>query len=84
MQDLRGRAYSDDEILDISLTIILLSPARRRALLSAEDPAVWVADYWKRTDPSPDTPENEALEVFRQRAKYLQARFPDTFLNEIP
>lgn len=84
IQDLIRPTYTEDEIQDISMTIILLNAGRRRALLRSEDAVSWITDYWKRIDPSPGTSENEALEVFRQRAKYLNNIFPDIPLNEVP
>jgi len=84
VQDLHRPTYTEDEVRDISLTVLLLNPGRIRALMSSEDPLAWIAEYWERNDPSPDTPENEALEVLRQRARYLNDLFPGLPLNEIP
>lgn len=35
----------------------------------------WLDDFWRRRDPDPDTPENEALIAFRQRIAIADQRF---------
>jgi len=36
--------------------------------------AFWEA-FWKRRDPTPDTPRNEALDEFSQRVRYANQQF---------
>lgn len=51
---------------------------------NTDDVLAWLDTYWMELDPTPDTPENEALEVYRQRVSYLEAQFPDTPFGEWP
>jgi len=71
-----------DRLLDIRIAAFLGTQAERRALRDAEDPVIWLDEYWLKHDPTPGTPENEALQVYRQRAIWLESRFPDTPFGE--
>jgi hypothetical protein len=68
---------------DLDITIQWASPAERRDLVEAADPAAWIEQFWRLWDPSPGTERNELREVLRQRADVLAARFPGTPLAEV-
>ena len=74
----------EDRLQDLRLTAFLAQPGDRRAMHTADDVVAWLDSYWLERDPTPGTPENEALAVYRQRAAYLQRRFPDTPFGEWP
>lgn len=82
-QDIQKRELRDEEIRDVSLTMVLISSAERRALHRADDPVASITEYWSKHDPSPYTSTNEALETFRQRADYLRNRFPDVPISDV-
>ncbi len=69
---------------DLAVTVVWASPAERREMLQAPDPAAWIEHYWDLWDPSPGTEDNELLEVLRQRAEVLATRFPGTELADVP
>jgi len=56
----------------------------RREMRQSEDPIAWLDDFWLQHDPTPSTPENEALQVYMQRAEFLQNRFPELIDAEWP
>ncbi len=84
VQDEPVRVISEQERLDISLTVLLLSKRELSAFNSSLDPVSWIHQYWLKNDPTPDTPENETRRVFRQRAQYLQTRFPNVLISDVP
>ncbi|MFC1529147.1 hypothetical protein ACFL6R_00340 [Gemmatimonadota bacterium] len=84
VQDEPVRTYSEQEHLDISITVLFLSPKELRDFRTSADPVSWIHHYWLSNDPDRETPENEALSILRQRARYLQTRFPDVLLSDIP
>ncbi|MFC1540357.1 hypothetical protein ACFL41_02560 [Gemmatimonadota bacterium] len=75
-EPLPERAVPEERLLDLRLAAFLGTQRERRALRNARDPVVWLDEYWAEYDPTPGTPENELLEVFRQRATWLEALFP--------
>ncbi|MFC1500472.1 hypothetical protein ACFL6T_05595 [Candidatus Zixiibacteriota bacterium] len=81
---LPDRFIPQDRLLDLQIAAFLGSGADRRAMQKAEDPLLWLDEFWLENDPSPGTPENEALLVYRQRATWLQSRFPGTSFGELP
>jgi hypothetical protein len=80
-----GRGRPLEEVLpELVLTATVCSASDRRDLLASDDPDQWIRTWWLQRDPSPGTAENEALDVFRQRAEYLSHRFADVPLSEVP
>lgn len=69
---------------DLQLTVFLADSGTRRAMRSAEDVGAWLDQYWQANDPTPTTPRNEALDVYRQRADWLRDRFTETPFGEWP
>ncbi len=69
---------------EVQLAAYLAGPDERRALRSADDVLEWLENFWKERDPTPATPENELLQVYAQRAAYMEKRFPDTPFGEWP
>jgi GWxTD domain-containing protein len=67
---------------DLQLTVYLADSATRRAMRRAEDIGAWLDAYWLEQDPTPGTPTNEALEVYRQRAAWLQEKMPEIPFGE--
>ena len=74
----------DERLEDFRLTALLAEPSARRSMYNTDDPVAWLDDYWRRLDPTPVTPENEALSVYRQRAAFLLKKFPDVPFGEWP
>ncbi len=72
----------DDRFDDFRLTAFLAQPSVRRSMYTADDVVEWLDNYWQELDPTPGTPENEALSVYRNRAAFLQRKFPDTPFGE--
>jgi GWxTD domain-containing protein len=57
---------------------LLLTPAERRQFLrlgSAEEAERWVADFWARRDPDPETAANELREEVGRRAAAADASY---------
>jgi len=74
----------EERVAEVQLAAFLAEPNERRALRSSDDVQLWLENYWRGKDPTPATPENELLQVYTQRAAYLQRRFPDTAFGEWP
>lgn len=81
---LPSRPIPEERLLDMQIAAFLGTQAVRRSMRNAEDPLVWLDTYWLEHDPTPGTPENEALQVYRQRAIWLESRFPDFPFGEWP
>jgi hypothetical protein len=77
------RILSEEEQFDIELAVALSRPSDLKAMGKAADPAAWAEAFWARQDPDPETAENEALEVFRLRGRWLQTRCPDTLMVDL-
>ncbi len=75
---------SEERMLDLQVALILGDSATRRQARRADDLEGWLDAWWAQRDPSPGTPENEALLVYRARAKYLVTKFPGTPFGEWP
>jgi len=73
----------EERLLDARLAGFLGSPRERARLSRSADPPAALDAFWSKRDPTPDTPENEALAVYRQRGAWLEARFPDTPFGEM-
>jgi GWxTD domain-containing protein len=69
---------------DLQITVFLVDSSTRREMRSAEDIGAWLDQYWQAIDPTPGTPRNEALDVYRQRAEWLRDRFTETPFGEWP
>ncbi len=80
----RAPDVPEDRLQDFRLTAFLAHANERRTMYTTDDIAAWLDSYWQDRDPTPGTPENEALTVYRQRAAFLQQRFPDTPFGEWP
>ncbi len=74
---------STDSAADVPIIAMIASRSEQMGLLAAEDKDAWIEAYWKRNDPSPETPENELRQVLQQRMQYLLLRFPDCDLTEL-
>jgi hypothetical protein len=72
----------DERFDDFRLTAYLVPPSVRRSMYTSDDVVEWLDDYWHDLDPTPDTPENEALQVYRQRVSFLLERFPTISFGE--
>lgn len=72
----------DERLDEFRLTIYLVPPSSRRSMYASDDVEKWLDDYWRDLDPTPDTSENEALQVYRQRASFLQEKFPSVSFGE--
>ena len=44
--------------------------------LPSEQRAQWLEDFWKRLDPTPETPRNESRERHYRRIQYARTHFP--------
>jgi len=75
---------STDRIEQVRLTALLVDGPTLRQMRQSEDLDAWLDDWWQQLDPTPSTPENEALQVYRQRLEFLRNRFPDLIENEWP
>ncbi|MCK4825279.1 hypothetical protein KA005_56550, partial [bacterium] len=72
-----------DELLgDLQIVTLLADTEELSRLHSVDDVQKWLGQFWRRRDPSPSTLENEALEIFRQRARFLRSIYPDTPISE--
>ncbi|MFC1628239.1 hypothetical protein ACFL3H_03900 [Gemmatimonadota bacterium] len=80
---LPDRPIPEERLLDLRIAAFLGTGTERRAMQNAGDPVVWLDEFWSEKDPTPETPENEALQVYRQRALWLESRFPDTSFGEL-
>src|SRR5262249_35730543 len=63
---------------DIPVLEILASPTEKKewnSLRSIDDHARFIADFWKRRDPTPETPENEFRDIFEQRVAFADGTF---------
>jgi len=75
---------SAELMTDVSIIALIGTSADRRGLSRSANPDAWIDAFWTRKDPSPATSENELHGVLRQRAKYLNRRFPNLDLLELP
>ena len=50
--------------------------AELSALADGEPVAAWLAEFWRRRDPTPGTPRNERREEHYRRLRHVLARFP--------
>lgn len=71
-----------DRLSEVQLTAYLAAGRHRAAMRDAEDVGAWLDAYWEERDPTPSTPQNELLDVYRARAEYLSERFPDIPFGE--
>lgn len=46
-----------------------------RSLIASEERAAFINEFWKRRDPTPDTPRNEFQETFVRRAEFADKSF---------
>ncbi len=72
----------DERFDEFRLTAYLVRPSFRRSMYTSDDVERWLDDYWRDLDPTPGTSENEALEVYRQRASFLLEKFPSVSFGE--
>ncbi|MFC1629409.1 GWxTD domain-containing protein, partial [Gemmatimonadota bacterium] len=73
-----------DRIAEVRIAAMISDASTRREMRQSEDPIAWLDDFWQQRDPTPSTPENEALQVYLQRAEFLQNRFPELVDTEWP
>jgi GWxTD domain-containing protein len=69
----RGREY--ERMLE---PLALIADSREMAALRVDDPAEQVRaweEFWRRRDPTPDTPRNEAMLEFFRRVRYADQHF---------
>lgn len=69
---------------EVRITALIADASTRREMRQAEDLGAWLDSYWRQLDPTPSTPENEALQTYFQRSEFLQSRFPELVDNEWP
>ena len=74
----------EERVRDVQLSAYLASPGERRNMRSSDNILQWLEDYWREKDPTPATAENELLQVYIQRAAYLEKSFPETPFGEWP
>lgn len=70
--------YTDKEALDMRERIAVLANDEELARydqLSLELKPYFVYQFWKRLDPTPDTPENELLDAFNERYDYVMKTY---------
>jgi len=81
--ELPTRSVPEERLLDLRLAAFMGNQREIRALQYTNDPVAWLDEYWAKHDPTPGTPENELLEVYRQRATWLESSFPGTPFGEL-
>ncbi len=74
----------EERLGEVQLAAFLAEPDDRRALRAADDVLAWLEGFWRQRDPTPATPANELLQVYLQRAAYVESRFPDAAFGEWP
>jgi len=82
--DLPDQAVPEERLLDLRLAAFLSTQRERRELRNTHYPVAWLNEYWEEHDPTPGTPANELLDVCRQRAVWLETRYPGTPFGELP
>ncbi|MBW1744510.1 MAG: hypothetical protein JRJ47_13940, partial [Deltaproteobacteria bacterium] len=75
---------SAESAIDIPIIALISTSLERRQLARSDNPNAWIEDFWAHRDPSPATSENELRGVLRQRARYLNGRFPNVDLLKLP
>ncbi|MFC1545598.1 GWxTD domain-containing protein [Gemmatimonadota bacterium] len=73
-----------DRIEEVRIVALISDGSIRREMRQSDDPVAWLDNFWQQRDPTPSTPENEALQVYLQRAEFLQNRFPELVDVEWP
>ncbi len=73
-----------DRIEEVRIAALISNASMRREMRQSEDPIAWLDNFWQQRDPTPSTPENEALQVYMQRAEFLRNRFPELVDAEWP
>lgn len=61
---------------DLQIALLLAESEELSRLHSDRAVQKWLDQFWAGKDPTPGTSENEALEIFRQRIKWIESRLP--------
>ncbi len=79
-----ARNVPESRLEEVRIAALLADPGQRREMRQSGDVGIWLDSFWRRIDPSPGTPVNEALGVYMQRSTFMQQRFPDLDPNDWP
>ena len=83
----RGQAGTEDIQKNLDLYLkrwaeeyvsYIITDAERRLLsqlMTPEEKLVFIENFWRRRDPTPETPENEYRDAYAQRFQYANAHF---------
>lgn len=67
--------YSADELIDQLRYIASNKELRKLARMEASQLEQGLKEFWKRKDPTPDTPENELMEEYYRRVRFADRSF---------
>lgn len=66
-----------ERLQEARIAALIGDPSDRRAMRQADDIEEWLDEFWRRRDPTPSTAVNEIVEVYKQRAAYMESKFPE-------
>jgi GWxTD domain-containing protein len=72
-----------DELFQEMALLMRDSEYKKLQALSPGAREIYLAEYWRELDPDPDSPENEALTIFRQRVALADREFESTLQRGI-